>query len=333
MNGFFSNLAARSFDRADGPEWVRPRLPSLFEKESHPGAAAPSENSGNHGEGQSPETLLGGLNRVPRVGDGDWEHGRPSNEAPFAAPGRETRDLSATDMVAPARPREDDAEDVLSNPPVSVQPSNAAGTTIHSLSQSVGIDARGETSSPVKSEKPERWELPGVPSGFPDRNDTSAESRPPAEAGASDVPGTSDSTRQSLSLDARDDRTPASPPHLPGTTGNAGGSVSRSEDHRGFAKTEEVFRHETSSIGLPPRGTMERTFTIPRVEYVVRQGSRLAHSQPVETATDERPSIRVTIGRVEVRAVTEQRPAAPKEKTMPALGLDEYLNPRRKGTR
>ena len=72
----------------------------------------------------------------------------------------------------------------------------------------------------------------------------------------------------------------------------------------------------------------------PRVTPLVRQAPRDA-VKALELA-DPRPVIRVTIGRVEVRAVTSQAPPAPRTSPVrsgPALTLEGYLAQRNEGRR
>jgi hypothetical protein len=55
----------------------------------------------------------------------------------------------------------------------------------------------------------------------------------------------------------------------------------------------------------------------------------------LRTRQEEPPTVRVTIGRVDVRAVTPEQPPEPKPKPRPAprMSLDEYLSRERRSAR
>jgi hypothetical protein len=84
---------------------------------------------------------------------------------------------------------------------------------------------------------------------------------------------------------------------------------------------------------VPPPGTNKATIGVsvpPRLEVKRLNSNEFGVRQGV--ATDAEPPIHVTIGRIEVTAVTQSTPArrtAPPRK--PAMSLDDYLARRQRG--
>jgi len=95
-------------------------------------------------------------------------------------------------------------------------------------------------------------------------------------------------------------------------------------------KADEVSGHD----GQPRKSYVqntERAIIVPRIERAAYSRSETIPPSHIDAKAEEHPSIRVTIGRVEVRAVTAAPKVSPKQKPWPTLSLDEYLKQRREG--
>ena len=129
-------------------------------------------------------------------------------------------------------------------------------------------------------------------------------------------------------------------------TGHAAPVVSPAPiEARVEAREQELVRPSpvASTTHTVPRGWPAREVARPerivqRRAATVRPASRLTAARratPVKQISDEPPPVRVTIGRIEVRAVAPptQAPPGPAPRRPAPLSLDEYLEQRRSGRR
>jgi hypothetical protein len=99
-----------------------------------------------------------------------------------------------------------------------------------------------------------------------------------------------------------------------------------------------AFTPHTVSRGGPAREVARRERLVERPAATVPRRSRLTAARratPAKQLGDEPPPVRVTIGRIEVRAVVppSQAPPRPAPRRPAPLSLDEYLEQRRSGRR
>ncbi len=306
MNDYLSNLSSRSFDLDGGIQLVRPRLPSLFEPSQGTwgvSVEAPSGSAVNHETyDHGPALSLPNASEEPMQVQQDFGKRKQAAELPAVDSNNSVQLYRCpTESFADA----EDRAPLDNESSMMVLPQKEANvvTSIHSTAKTLDVELltkelRSESKGkgqlrqkPVDSEK-----LSGTLHHV--RND----SRP-------------DSVRQK-----QVDR-PAEPPN-------------RSKEERLVVENVILKEHvkrivdldissgaearEQHNVISPP---MVQPFQRP-IEPILRPWKNPGHR---EDLAKPEPTIQVTIGRIEVRAVTAPVQSRPRPKAPASMTLDEYL--------
>ncbi len=319
MSGFIDLILHK--EHRPGSGGLRPRLQSRFESpsltaEMHP--ATPADSAPPEGTVHPPPDETVRAEPAETVQPPDPAHGSPEGRMqPGPVPARqdagrpgetEVQDFTTSAPTAPsgAPPRTVPAESGSDRPrePVAAHPSPAS-----------------RPGPPATQRKEEARPEDDRADGFPAPASMGPSGSAPRAAPAEPVPGAPY-------------RPAAAVPHSPFRPGppatqrkeKAGAGVGRAQEAPTSASSEPS--------GPPPRTASAETRRAAPFEPAAPQpiAGRPARTQAAERDT---PTIRVTIGRIEVRATVPSPTQAPKrpERRRPALSLDQYLQRRNGGGR
>lgn len=302
MNTYLQRLLQRSVAPAEGA--VAPRLPSRFEPSPFgPGRNAPAAStpSAPDAAAEHPIAPAATAGRLATASPAQPEPGSPGHAGPpEVADPRLPPVAPARTVVPPAAP---------APAPPSLTPRREAGTGERADATAPPAAAPQTTPSPA------RRPLPAAHPGDPARGEApaprvekhrTADHLPPSP----NVPERPEPAPASLapraeSLETMSHREQAIRPHSPAAPRDP---AAPGLDHEGALRP----RREASVV--PPEGLSRRD----------------------ERGAAEAPVIRITIGRVEVRAVSPPQrtaPPPPPRPRPPALSLDDYLKQRREDRR
>jgi hypothetical protein len=96
---------------------------------------------------------------------------------------------------------------------------------------------------------------------------------------------------------------------------------------------DESLEHEHCGLVLPPKIASDLAAQMKNAALAMNAGSSASARDKMKTASstlaaESEPSIHVTIGRIEVRATSERKPASRTKTASPVMSLDEYLHRR-----
>jgi hypothetical protein len=100
-----------------------------------------------------------------------------------------------------------------------------------------------------------------------------------------------------------------------------------------FSVRDEAFESDSSRLALLPKVAAVLASQMKNADLTMNAGPGVTRretsgtSSPV-SATASEPSVHVTIGRIEVRATSEAKPAGPRRVASAVMSLDEYLRQR-----
>ena len=315
MSDFLSRLVGRAMGRTPV---VRPRLASLYEA----GPAVSGAPESGFGEPRAPDDS-------PRL------ESTEETAADAPSPRRSRDEAPGADPEASAVPRRPgDADAAVAGPSVSERPRHDAPSRVAvRASKPAATEPPSDASRPSPTETPDPPEA-GARSRRPARPTPAGrvtpqdvrESRPPrpVREGAGPPAETADRP-EALAVPSPTRRAPAEgpTPRRPDAT-PAAPSVGNSD--------EVADRRLRPAVTAVPEGRAERA---PAIDGDFRRAADRPATPRAETrkrATSppaREPTIQVTIGRIEVRAVTPPaQPAKPKKPTAPRLSLDDYLRRR-----
>lgn len=297
MSDFLKRLAARS---SGAEAIIRPRLASLFEPLSIGPAArfgTISEPFGEPPAVEATEMGFSGERLVSRIPEASPESAaRPTMKALMAVPGPTT----ASGLAAEGRQRVQPTS--LVSPVASeASPSPSAGSATRvSALEALSIEAAARSGAISKA-----LDGPSLAEGSAHGLDRERIVNAAAQVPVSIAAGRAAATAQ----DAHE-----------------GGMSKRpaADSYGGRPRGLEPPQHQRPSLipGPNPAGAI----LPPRIK-VAAEFSRL--QMPVQSREEREPTIHVTIGRVEVRAVSTPAPVSGKERSTPrVMSLDEYLQRR-----
>jgi hypothetical protein len=348
VSDYLSNLVAKSLNTG---ELIRPRPVSLFEPAGQPGGAYPSLAPGLVRREDAPgadEMAPDGLSEAqpaaerpggsPPAATGLGPPPRPESRPPFgpsAFPGRRSPPTPAAQPVEIGSQPGAGPPAVGRAPQAPAPPESGPGVQLDRVRPPV------ELTEPVEAGPTPATTQPMAPAGSP-----GAAQGPSAARGPASLPAAGDDDRQTTRARAGREGRPlpalepviekivvegvVAAPASPG--GDDAGQASQTRPSRPAAPAETASGLEPvtppaapSPAGRASAGVVAR----PQVRlYIEPQAAASLLAPPAGAA----PSIRVTIGRVEVRAVPPPARAARKERSgPPVMSLDEYLSRRNQG--
>ena len=334
MNGYLNNLAMRSMDSGHR---VEPRLPSMFEAGAvNVGPAPKSDEPQAYEEDVTVETAAASSPIRPSQGSDQVSTGVTPVEHSTTQQPLKAADASLVDAA-----------------PTVTSPQDVASASVESLTLSVPEETSEVVAQPQS--KPSRTNRP---SDAPDRPSEIHEERVvganvPVEH-ADIAPPTSQSQTESTTkvelvhptvlLDVQSPKpTQPTTPLAPRTTAPIRPSTKEEAAQTDGPIEIETYVEESENTSRLPSDTrlieaLDPTLSIP--QQVTATPWRETRSQPAHWRrrqspgpTEPEPSINVTIGRIEIRAVPadNRKTNSTRRSESPVMPLDEYLRKQRRG--
>jgi hypothetical protein len=342
MNGYLNNLAMRSMDLGNR---VEPRLPSLFEA----GAVnAGAVNVRPAPKTDAPEAYEEDVTVESAAASGRLKSSPGSDQVSTAVAPEATRRVEHSHTQQPLKA--EDAAPGEAAPPVTSSHDHVESATVESLTLSVPEET-SETVAPPQT-KPAATSRPSDASDLPSEihEERVVQAKVPADIAPSSSQSQTE-TRIDLELDQAttllnvQSAKPARPttPLAPRTTAPIKPkSNEEAAPTGGPIEIEPDVEESENSSGLPrdTRIIQELDPTVALPQQVTTTPWRETRSQPAHWRrrqspgpTEPEPSINVTIGRLEIRAVPadNRKTSAARRSESPVMPLDEYLRKQRRG--
>jgi len=311
MNDYLSNLSARSFDRTEDISFVSPRLPALFESQQDlwiESVGMSSRPLVNHlPNDESLHTISEEASKEPT----NLERSHDKYVGMDIKPPTEAEDFSRFHLNSMESLRATPEDSPRDNKPADI------GQAVHGKRAVIKLPALSIPSENSPIEQPVRNQAPGE-AKTKETTHAIADQNLPRSGGEGRIfSGRLEQEERStrLPFDSRKEYLVVEDVRLKE-------HVERifERDHSSVSEVEESHKVIKPSIKqLPPQHVVEPIFT-----------SLQKYDQRATPAKQE-PAIQVTIGRIEVRAVTQPVTKRPKPKGKPLMSLDGYLRGRNGG--
>ncbi len=310
MSDFLSNLITRTLRPA---EVIQPRLASLFEPSSGAGAAAPVE---------------------------------PESSAEPAAPKPAVRQEESASVIRPSLQRQQEGTRLAAViTPVSADgaPRRSPGTqgdALHRASSRVVESATVEPTPPPYPNPSGTSSMPGAKERVGSTVAALGLGYRVAQAIGSPGPvvaGTKAATAPEVASIAAAVGGPSATPHPVETAGRVLSRPALGSEPTGQVTIGRNSERAVGRAGHAARGERAAappspspvTSAVPIRSHAMRSLIEAVRPASRQSATAPEPTVHVTIGRVEVRAIPPQGPAQGRERSVPAvMSLDEYLRRR-----
>jgi hypothetical protein len=331
MKGYFSDLAAKTLGQISEP--IQPRLPGRFEPETNPGR--PLHQALSHSISEEMNVPIGAADERSLSTFSKSKINFPARMRPQAA-ARETNEFPGLSRTTPLSETGELSHEQANHPDALRRPAS---------------EARADASGEIRRDEGNRVSIPPPPrarferqSHREDRLDrehdfAGRQNRATARADRDEIepaPGRKQVAIEFGSVAEDKTRQP-----LPAGAGRPGKVERENKNPAGEGaspkplalSSPESSGERVETPGGDP-GRSERPLLVPAL---VRLMERPADPKTMgEGICPEAPAIRVTIGRIEVRAVIPPPPPLPRPASAvnrPKLSLEEYLNQRQAGTR